>query len=69
MLNPLSFISKLFSSGNKSELKKLNEILKRINELEAQVSTYKDDDFPKKTKELKNRLDNKETLDLSLIHI
>ena len=63
MLNPLSFISKLFSSGNKSELKKLNKILQRINELEAQVSRYKDDDFPEKTKEFKRRLDKKETLD------
>jgi len=63
MLNPLSFISKLFSSGNKSELKKLNKILQRINELEAQVSKYKDDDFPKKTKEFKERLDKIETLD------
>ena len=63
MLNPLSFIGKLFGSSNQSELKKLNKILQRINELETQVSSYKDSDFPKKTNDLKERLGKKETLD------
>ena len=63
MLNPLSFISKLFGSSNQSELKRLNKILQRINELETQVSSYKDSDFPKKTNDLKERLGKKETLD------
>ncbi len=63
MLNPLSFISKLFKSSNDIELVKFKKILEKINSLENDVSKIKDSDFPIKTGELKNEIKNGKTLD------
>ena len=41
MLNPLSFISKIFKSGNDIELAKFRKILEKINSLENNDSTQK----------------------------
>ena len=54
MLNPLSFISRIFKSSNDIELVKFRKILEKINSLENDVSKIKDSDFPNKTNELKN---------------
>ena len=56
MLNPLSFISKIFKSSNDIELTKLRNILEKINLLENDVIKIKDSDFPNKTNELKNQI-------------
>ncbi len=56
MLNPLSFIGKIFKSNNDIELAKFKKILEKINSLENDVANIKDSDFPNKTNELKNKI-------------
>ena len=63
MLNPLNFLSKLIKSSNQRELDRLAKIVTKINSLEAAAQDLKDDDFPKKTLEFKERLKNGDTLD------
>ena len=63
MLNPLSFISKIFKSSNDIELAKFRKILEKINSLENDVRKLKDTDFPNKTSEFKERLKKGETLE------
>ena len=53
MLNPLSFISKIFKSSNQNEIDKIQYLLKKVNDLEKEISSLEDKDFPKKTQELK----------------
>ncbi len=63
MLNPLSFISKIFKSSNDIELAKFRKILEKINLLENDVVKIKDSDFPNKTNELKNQIKSGKNLD------
>ena len=63
MLNPLSFIKKIFKSSNDIELAKFRKILEKINSLENDVAKIKDVDFPNKTNELKNQIKNGKSLD------
>ncbi len=63
MLNPLSFISKIFKSNNDIELSKFKKIIEKINSLENDVAKIKDSDFPNKTDELKNKIQSGKTLD------
>ncbi len=63
MLNPLSFISKIFKSSNDIELAKFRKILEKINLLENDVAKIKDSDFPNKTHELKNQIKSGKNLD------
>ena len=56
MLNPLSFISKIFKSRNQNEIDKIQYLLKKVNDLEKEISSLEDKDFPKKTAELKSKL-------------
>ena len=56
MLNPISFISRIFKSSNQNEIDKIKYLLNRINDLEKTISKLDDDEFPKKTKLLKSRL-------------
>ena len=58
MLNPLKFVTKLFKSTNEKELERISLIVKKINELENEISNLKDEEFPKKTKELKQKLND-----------
>ena len=58
MLNPLKFVTKLFKSTNEKELERISLIVKKINELENEISNLKDEEFPKKTKELKHKLND-----------
>ena len=62
MLNPLSFISKIFKSSNDIELAKFRKILEKINSFENDVAKLKDSDFPKKTEELINEIKSGKTL-------
>ena len=63
MFNPLSFISKFVKSGNQKELDRISNIVSKINALEENFKILKDEEFPKKTSEFKNRIKNQETLD------
>ena len=56
MLNPISFISKIFKTSNQNEIDKIQYLLKKVNNFEKEVSNLDDKDFPKKTKELKERI-------------
>ena len=56
MLNPISFISRIFKSSNQNEIDKIKYLLNRINDLEKTISKLDDEEFPKKTKSLKSRL-------------
>ena len=63
MLNPVNFISKFFKSGNKRELDRIQKIVEKVNKLEAETIKLEDEDFPKKTEELKIKLKNGKSLD------
>ncbi len=67
MLNPLNFISRIFKSSNQKELDNLGKIIKKINALEKKVSMLDEKDFPIKTLELKEKLNNGSSLDELLI--
>ena len=56
MINPLNLISKFIRSSNQKELDKLQKIVTKINNNEKWVSELKNDEFPKKTEELKNKI-------------
>ncbi|MGC8660603.1 MAG: preprotein translocase subunit SecA, partial [Desulfomonilaceae bacterium] len=59
-----SLARKLFGSKNDRELKRIDPIVRAINELEPKMKTLRDEDFPAKTLEFKERLKSeKETLD------
>jgi len=62
MLNPLKFISKFIKSGNKRELDRISKIVDKINSLEEIIKNLNDEDFPKKTIELKERIKNGQNL-------
>ena len=64
MLNPLNFFSKLIKSSNQRELDRLAKIVIKINSLEENTKKLKDTDFPKKTLEFKQRLQDGSTLDM-----
>ena len=63
MLNPLNILSKFIKSGNQRELDKLQNIVNKINKLEESISKLNDSEFPEKTQNLKNRLQNGESID------
>ena len=56
MINPITFLSKIFKSTNQKELERISKIVKKINSLEENFKKLKDDEFPIKTKELKNKI-------------
>ncbi len=62
MFNPLNFISKFIKSSNQKELDRIGKIVNEINQLEDKLKLLADEDFPKKTLELKNRIKGGETL-------
>ena len=58
MFNPISYLSKFFGSSNQKELKRIRKIVDEINSLEKSTSNLADDDFPKKTKEFIEKINN-----------
>ena len=58
MLNPLNILSKFIKSGNQRELDKLQNIVNEVNKLEENISKLDDNEFPEKTQNLKNKLQN-----------
>ena len=62
MINPLKFVSRIFKSSNQRELDRLKKITENINSLEKEVEKLEDKEFPKKTNELKERLNKGEDI-------
>ena len=58
----LDIFGKLFDS-NEKEINKLKPLIEKINSLEEKTKKLKDSDFPKKTKEFKERIEDGEPLD------
>jgi preprotein translocase subunit SecA len=56
MLNPLNFISNFIKSSNQKELDRIAKIVEKVNFFENTVKNILDEDFPKKTSDLKKRL-------------
>src|SRR3989344_9456497 len=61
----LNILSKFFDSNDR-EVKKLLPIVDEINALESRVKKLKDSDFPKKTEDLKKRVEKGESIFLVL---
>ena len=59
----MSIFNKMFGDESSKFIKNAENTIQKINALEAEISTLKDEDFPKKTEDFKNRLNNKETLE------
>ena len=59
----MSLFSKIFGDESSKFISDTEEIVAKINALEADVSKLADEDFPKKTQEFKDRLEKGETLD------
>ena len=53
MFNPLGFISRFIKSSNQRELDRISKIVDKINSLEENFAALKEEDFPKRTIELK----------------
>ena len=62
MLNPLNLISKIFKSSNQKKLDNYAKIVEKINNLEEDVAKLDESLFPKKTKELKEKLSSGSSL-------
>ena len=56
MLNPLNFLSKFIKSSNQKELDRIAKIVEKVNSYEVVIKEISDEDFPKKTIELKEKL-------------
>ena len=56
MLNPLNFLSKFIKSSNQKELDRIAKIVEKVNSFEDKFKNTPDEDFPKKTLNLKNSL-------------
>ncbi|MDA9615818.1 preprotein translocase subunit SecA [Candidatus Pelagibacter sp.] len=63
MLNPLNFLSKFIKSSNQKELDRIAKIVEKINSHEATIKEIADEEFPTKTTELKEKLNNGITID------
>ena len=63
MFNPINFFSKFIKSSNQRELERISKIVTKINDLEESIQKLRDEDFPKKTEELKAQIKKGKTLD------
>ena len=61
----LGILSKFFDSNNK-EVQKLVPVVDEINALDEKIKKLKDTDFPRKTRELKERIASGENIFLIL---
>ena len=66
MLNPFKIISKLIRSDNQKNLDKIKSIVEKVNELENDISNLKDEEFPKKTELLKEKVRKGENIKILL---
>ena len=63
MFNPLNLITKFIKSSNQKELDRIAKLVEKINLLEEKFVKLDDQDFPIKTKELKEELKKGKSLD------
>ena len=63
MLNPLNILSKFIKSSNQKSLEKLKSIVNNVNYLENEISNLKNEEFPKRTILLKEKIRNGEKID------
>ncbi|SVE46441.1 uncharacterized protein METZ01_LOCUS499295, partial [marine metagenome] len=63
MLNIPRLVKKIFKSDNDRELDRLKSLVTQINRNEDTVKNFKDDQFPKKTIEFKQRFKKGESLE------
>ena len=66
MLNPFKIISKFIRSDNQKNLDKIKSIVEKVNEIENEVSKLKDEEFPKKTELLKEKVKKGENIKILL---
>ena len=66
MLNPFKIISKFIRSDNQKNLDKIKSIVEKVNELENDASKLKDEEFPKKTELLKEKVRKGENIKILL---
>jgi preprotein translocase subunit SecA len=59
----IDLVKKVFGSRNDRVVKKLRKIVNKINPLEEEIKSLKDEDFPEKTNQLKERVKQGESLD------
>ena len=60
MLNPLNFLSKFIKSSNQKELDRIAKIVEKVNSFEPVIKKiHRRSDFPKKTIELKEKLNGR----------
>ena len=59
----LNFLTKVFGSKNERELKQLQPLVDRINELEPEIQAMSDDQLKAQTPKFKERIDQGESLD------
>ena len=62
MLNPLNILSKFIKSSNQKELDRIQKLVDKVNSFENKNKDTLDEDFPKKTQELKERLKSNEDI-------
>ena len=63
MLNPLNFLSKFIKSSNQKELDRISNIVEKINSFEEVIKDLPNENFPKKTLELKKKLAKDNNID------
>ena len=56
MLNPLNFLTKFIKSSNQKELDRITKIVEKVSSFEGSIKKLLDEDFPKKTIDLKEKL-------------
>ena len=62
-MSVMGLYSKIFGDTSSKFIKNTGETVAQINALEADISKLANEDFPKKTKEFKDRLEKGESLD------
>ena len=63
MLNPLNFLSKFIKSSNQKELDRIAKIVEKVNSYETVIKEIANEEFPKKTIELKKKLNEGKNVD------
>jgi preprotein translocase subunit SecA len=63
MLNPLNFLSKFIKSSNQKELDRIAKIVEKVNSYEGVIKEIANEEFPKKTLELKEKLNKGKKID------
>ena len=56
MLNPLNLLSRFIKSSNQKELDRIAKIVEQVNSFENAIREIPDEEFPKKTIEMREKL-------------